>query len=667
MTIRYGSVCSGIDAPTVAWKPLGWEAAWFAEIERFPCAVLHHHYGCGNPINRPSPTKRYDPQAKQTGPAPNLGDITKITEEQLNEHGPIDILVGGTPCQSFSVAGLRGGLADPRGNLTLTFLDLVRRTKPRHVVWENVPGVLSDSTMALHSFLDGLEEIGYAITGFDILDAQYFGLAQRRRRVFVCAQSIDDLLTRKTSFSGLIAAQCLAEIWQHTLAVLCERLNHGVENSDSANSKSMLSLQKRIGLFGLQKAEQVSRLLDCLGVLRQLSECEPSGLGSESGKVSSLMPESTVGTKFGGLDGQKESISESKNTEPSWRTTLVDGLRIANECITSTSTNETTESEIYTCATAMLSTAGFMRGSLASAPGFSTAAGSCLTGLWEHITYARQTSYSLFTAVEWVRRWRDFLRQAESASLALGNLGIRNFGQIQPLSENLCGYSPPGRERGTKSAALTANGVGICGADDNQAQAGHLIATGLTARYGKGADSDYTDTLLIIPILEANARQGLRDSPRDGIGIGKNGDPMFTLQSSAQHAIAYRTSGNSGVMEQGDKTAALNCGTDPNQQIVAYQCQGTHVGEMGLLRAGNGNETGGVPFVVEHMVVRRLTPLECERLQGFPDGFTNIPYGHPKYPDQICPDGPRYKALGNSMAIPPMRWIGKRIMEATEL
>jgi DNA (cytosine-5)-methyltransferase 1 len=118
-------------------------------------------------------------------------------------------------------------------------------------------------------------------------------------------------------------------------------------------------------------------------------------------------------------------------------------------------------------------------------------------------------------------------------------------------------------------------------------------------------------------------------------------------------AIAYRTSGNCGVMEQGDRTAALNCNTDPTQQIIAFQCQGSNVGPAGHLRAGNGNETGGVPFIV-----RRLTPRECERLQGFPDDYTLIDFrGKP------AKDGPRYKALGNSMAVPVMRWIGQRIME----
>lgn len=183
--MKYGSVCSGIEAPAVAWKPLGWEAAWFSEIEPFPCAVLHHHYGSGNPINKPHPKKRYDRRIKQIGPIPNLGDITQITEAQLDECGPIDLLVGGTPCQSFSVAGLRKGLADPRGNLALRFLQLARATRSAWVLWENVPGVLSSGKgRDFGTFLGALAELGYG-WAYRILDAQYFGVPQRRRRVFV--------------------------------------------------------------------------------------------------------------------------------------------------------------------------------------------------------------------------------------------------------------------------------------------------------------------------------------------------------------------------------------------------------------------------------------------------------------------------------------------------
>ena len=158
--MRYGSVCSGIEAATAAWHPLGWEAAFFSEIEAFPRAVMAHHY-------------------------PNVpchGDFTTIGAD---EYGPIDLLVGGTPCQSFSVAGLRGGLGDDRGNLALEFLKLAQRTRTKWLVWENVPGVLSSSGgRDFGSILGGLVELGYGFA-YRVLDAQHFGVPQCRRRVFV--------------------------------------------------------------------------------------------------------------------------------------------------------------------------------------------------------------------------------------------------------------------------------------------------------------------------------------------------------------------------------------------------------------------------------------------------------------------------------------------------
>jgi len=186
------SVCSGIGAPEVAWSALGWRFAFAAEIEKFPAAVYAHHFP----------------------DVPNLGDMTKFKEWP---DAAIDVLVGGTPCQSFSVAGLRKGLADPRGNLALTYLEIAARYKPRWLVWENVPGVLSslshdapdpcpppppmdmgcdgqemetedeydsEELHALNSFLAGLSELGYGWS-LRVCDAQYYGVPQRRRRVFV--------------------------------------------------------------------------------------------------------------------------------------------------------------------------------------------------------------------------------------------------------------------------------------------------------------------------------------------------------------------------------------------------------------------------------------------------------------------------------------------------
>ena len=158
--MNYLSVSSGIEAATVAWHTLGWTPIAFSEIDAFPLAVLAHHY----------PT------------VPNWGDMTRFHEWP---DADIDVLVGGTPCQSFSVAGLRKGLADPRGNLALTYLAIAERYRPGGLVWENVPGVLSaDDGRAFGAFLGGLAELGYGFA-WRVLDAQYFGLAQRRKRVFV--------------------------------------------------------------------------------------------------------------------------------------------------------------------------------------------------------------------------------------------------------------------------------------------------------------------------------------------------------------------------------------------------------------------------------------------------------------------------------------------------
>jgi DNA (cytosine-5)-methyltransferase 1 len=198
--LQYGSVCSGIEAVTLAWQPLGLIPAWFAEIDPFANAVLSHHY----PL------------------VPNLGDMTCITPRiATGRVYPPDILVGGTPCQSFSIAGMRRGLADPRGTLTLKYVELAnaiddaRTTQgqaPAIVVWENVSGVLSDRANAFGCFLGALVGEGRALqpsgrtwthagcvygpqrsAAWRLVDAQYFGLAQRRQRVFVVASARHDV------------------------------------------------------------------------------------------------------------------------------------------------------------------------------------------------------------------------------------------------------------------------------------------------------------------------------------------------------------------------------------------------------------------------------------------------------------------------------------------
>lgn len=184
--LKYASVCSGIEAATVAWKHMNWKAVWFSEIETFPCKVLVHHY--------PN--------------TPNLGDMTKLKGNDIYEQSTFDVLVGGTPCQSFSIAGLRGGMADERGNLALEFCRILIDKSPRWFLWENVPGVFSSFSNAEDSedttgdgngrgdgdcitetsdfatLLTAFRECGYSCA-WRVLDSRYFGVPQRRRRIFV--------------------------------------------------------------------------------------------------------------------------------------------------------------------------------------------------------------------------------------------------------------------------------------------------------------------------------------------------------------------------------------------------------------------------------------------------------------------------------------------------
>ena len=193
--MNYLSVCSGIEAATVAWHTLGWNPVAFSEIEKFPGQVLSHHY--------PS--------------VPNWGDMNKFKEWP---NADVNVLVGGTPCQSFSVAGLRKGLADPRGNLMLTYLAIADKYRPTWLVWENVPGVLSSNGgRDFASLLRGLAELGYGFA-YRVLDAQYFGVAQRRRRVFVVAN---------------------ARSWQRAAAVFFER--QGL----SGNTSAIITEKTRVG------------------------------------------------------------------------------------------------------------------------------------------------------------------------------------------------------------------------------------------------------------------------------------------------------------------------------------------------------------------------------------------------------------------------------------
>jgi DNA (cytosine-5)-methyltransferase 1 len=228
--MKFISVCSGIEAASVAWNPIGWKAVAFSEIEPFPCAVLAHHY--------PG--------------TPNYGDMTKFQE--WPDHA-IDLLCGGTPCQSFSVAGLRKGLEDPRGNLMLTFGAIAAKYRPQWLVWENVPGVLSSNGgRDFGAFLGMLGELGYGVA-YRVLDAQYFGVAQRRRRVFVVG--------------------CLGD-WRSAAAVLFERYSLQGHSAPSRKAREVAPTipSRSTGGVGLGTD------FDCDGgLIPAISQCITTGTG----------------------------------------------------------------------------------------------------------------------------------------------------------------------------------------------------------------------------------------------------------------------------------------------------------------------------------------------------------------------------------------------------
>ena len=527
MTLRFGSVCSGIEAASTAWNPLGWEAAWLSEIEPFPSAVLAHHYP----------------------DVPNLGDMTLLPDRIANgEVEAPDLFCGGTPCQAFSVAGLRKSLDDARGNLSLVFCEIAnaidtqragRNQPPAIIFWENVPGVLSTKDNAFGCFLAGLagEEdpvepprgkwtnAGVVLgpqraVAWRILDAQYFGVAQRRRRVFVVASARDDF-------------------------------------------------------------DPASILFEFDGVRRDTA---PS---REAGKVAA--PCVTNGPPF------------------------------------SRTGNERVEAEAMVVAARMVAFGEYSVDGTASA--------------MKARDYKDATDLVAQPMV--VHGTQDPC--VSNIAFAQG----RNNG-----GENVLAYT-------TKMHNTTSN------------QAGKFYE-----EYSTSLDANSPPPAVFQPI-PINSMNALRSADADkttGCGIGEAGDPSFTLTKGHSHAVAHVVGAlacNTGPNGHDAGNFACNQAVDaghvlPVAQPMVLMDQGGSVmnvehNMVGTLR----RETHGhEPAVIQppSMAVRRLTPVECERLQGFPDDYTQIPWR--KKPADECPDGPRYKALGNSWAVPVVAWIGRRIHNA---
>jgi DNA (cytosine-5)-methyltransferase 1 len=559
--MRYASVCDGIGAAHVAWQPLGWECAWTSEIEPFPAAVVDHHWKLKN-----------------------LGDMTKLTEEMLDEHGAIDLLVGGTPCQSFSVAGLRGGLADPRGNLALRFVQLADVLRPSWIVWENVPGVLSSAGgRDFGTFLGALAELGYGFA-YRILDAQWFGVAQRRRRVFVVAHARD---------------------WRRAAAVLFER-------------ESLLGNPPTRGATGQGITSSPQ------GIAGNVSSKWAKGTGGPAGdecyNLIAFQGGSQQDQVLGGNAVCPALCHSSNGNKGHHQPKVVVPFTKAKRA------QSTTDDETWV-------------------PGEVSPTMSCFD----------QGDTRAKTVVAFTQNCRDEVRQINGDGQIAGALAA-DSGSHQT---NYVAYAIDG---GNQAASEEVHHSLRTGRDSGDAVAFK------PSHYTRGKDGAPSS---VVPPLSADADKGDQDTViacdvADTLSVGANQTTGFVGDVVAQ-GFTYSGYSNQPAWMTGNRT---DCLPASGHSDGSHQGLGVCIGSSdvaGTLRSnpGSGWRSNGTPVegvVISPMAVRRLTPKECERLQGFPDGYTDVIYrGKP------AADGPRYRALGNSMAVPVMAWIGKRIAMVEEV
>jgi len=489
--MRYLSVCSGIEAASVAWHKLGWTPVGFAEIEPFPCEVLKQRY----------------PDVK------NYGDLTNYEQWDI-EPGTVDVLVGGPPCQAFSVAGLREGMADPRGNLSLIYFSLVTKLRPKWLVYENVPGLLSArGGQDFSSLISALAECGYGFA-YRMLDAQHFGLAQRRQRIFLVG--------------------CRSGDWRHSAAVLFD------------GPSSFGHFKK-----GEEEGEEVAPITGVGAGSPSRINCTPGGI---SGTVSNKWHKGSGGPAG---DEHYNLVADGRPVE----LPIAFKVRCGGE-YTGTKGGEVKPTE---------------RGG---------------TGMlhYEDKTFTVAATQDQFVATPVTYS----IREDSSA----------NTFHVKETDTALCVTSirpSPMAQHAQNFIVQPQQLLYENHPNDSRVTGPHDVAPTIAARFGTGG-----------------------------------GNVPFVQNVSA---VAFQP-GN----------LARRAGSDPSTEVFP------------TLSKDSGDQN---PHVAVPMAVRRLTPEECEALQGFPRNHTRISW-RGKSPED-CPDGPRYKAIGNSMATNCMHWIGRRIQLVDDL
>ena len=611
--MKYASVCSGVEAASLAWMPLGWEAAWFSEIEPFPCAVLKERF--------PN--------------VPNLGDMTKIEGEKYR--GTIDLLVGGTPCQGFSAAGKGGGLDDPRSALCLAYCRLLKTMRPRWFVWENVPGVFStNGGEDFRVFLRKIDEIGYSCA-WRVLDAQYVrvdgfprAVPQRRRRVFVVGHIGD----WRYPASVLFEPGCLPGNTPPRRKTRKELAGDAGKSIEDASGEFQIA-------NGSGKRSDVSCTLDV--------KCKDGAIRKQAGMA--------VVESGKGYYSESESAQTLEAHEDQHRRNII--------CMAHGQSNAERLEDCgvnLTCNHEAPIVAGFMGGQGAKAGGIAYSEGVsptvkagqsgtntipdvvCMNPADSQTSriYDPKAAYPSLNAnsgggmsregIICVHGTQDPINNSEVANAVNRNHGAENcvcqYGSVAGTLEARHDSSPCA-DRGMNVIAFcktarphfmgdseTYKNTG-CSPTINTFDVGEKRANELVVCYENHMqDSRVKECGECAPQLNAKA------------GTGGNNLPLVQAIAIAENTIGRK------VENGGNGLGA--------QEELAYTQNAT-----------------GVMGVSVNATVRRLLPIECERLMGFPDNHTRIPWRGK--PEEQCPDGPRYKACGNSMCVNVMRWIGMRI------
>ena len=546
--MQYISVCDGIGAAHVAWQPLGWKCLWTSEIEPFPAAVVEKRFGFEN-----------------------RGDMTKFKEWPNVEGSANDLLlVGGTPCQSFSVAGLLKGLHDPRGGLMLTFLEIAQGYRPRWVVWENVPGVLSSNGgRDFGSFLGALGQLGYG-WAYRVLDAQWFGVAQRRRRVFVVGCLGDERRAAAVLFESESVRRNPAPSrapGQKTTGPIA-----GCSNGGGANGP------------GRTADEADSLIPQPYAVANCLTQRMSKGINTtcDEGQTPILVQPFT-----------KAKRAQSNEDDESW---VAGDVAPTFNCFDQGDTRATT---VVAFGLTTNQTPKFaeelqptMQVPSSSGGGQPPAVAYDITGTLAK-TGARETD--VHTA-----------------------LRSRAPGQSEASTTTVVAFTQNCRDE-----VRAINGDGQL--------AGALSAHGGAHQTNYLAGANRTREGIKVPeVIGGDVTPALTNP-----GAGGRSDAINVCVPAVDAVQVQWASG--GGKTENPTAQALRSNAEYNYQVA---------------RIG--------------MAVRRLTPRECERLQGFSwrderGQWVNEDYTAIEFRGKPAADGPRYKSLGNSMAVPVMRWIGERI------